>query len=73
MSARVRVSHIVVQPVLVIDEGDELSPGPEVRALTVPLAGLAGVADQLRAEVAKLTLQLQEELAQAANQEHSEG
>jgi hypothetical protein len=65
MPARVRVAHVVVQPVLVIDENDELSPGPQVQAVTVPLGDLAGVADLLRAEVARLTLQLQEELAVA--------
>lgn len=59
MPARVRIAHVVVRPVLVIDENDELSPGPEVGELAVPLSGLAELAEQLRADAVRLTAQLQ--------------
>lgn len=51
---RVRISHVVVQPVLVYDDGDELSPGPATQAFPVPLHNLGGLADRLRAEVAAM-------------------
>lgn len=38
MTNKVRVAHIVIKPVLVIDDGEELSPGPEVAELAVPLS-----------------------------------
>lgn len=45
--SRLRVLHVLVQPVFVIDDGDELKPAPEVQASTVTLSGLASVADQI--------------------------
>lgn len=52
MTRRLRVAHVLVQPVLVWDDGDELTPGPDAQPVQVPLSGLAGLADQLRDEIA---------------------
>lgn len=55
---RIRISHVVVQPVLVWDDGEELSPGPQAEAVAVPLSALAGLGEKLAAEAAALTEQL---------------
>jgi hypothetical protein len=47
----VRILHITVQPVLVNDDGSELTPGPEVCPASVTLSGLAEYLDDLRREV----------------------
>ncbi len=54
---RLRISHLVVTPVLVWDDGEELTPGPDAHPKAVPLTGLAAMADLLRAEVAQLNAQ----------------
>jgi sugar phosphate isomerase/epimerase len=51
VTRRLRISHVVVQPVLVWDDGDELAPGPPAQAVQVSLAELDGYADRLRAEI----------------------
>lgn len=48
---RLRVSHVIVQPVLVWDDGDELTPGPELNPASMPLSALADMAEQMRMEV----------------------
>lgn len=57
MSRRLRVAHLVVQPVLVWDDGDELTPGPQVQAVTVPLSGVAGLVEAMPEELARLEAQ----------------
>lgn len=54
MTRRLRVSHVVVQTVLVWDDGDELAPGPAVEPVSVPLSALPGLAQQIAAEVAQV-------------------
>lgn len=61
--SRLRISHVIVQPVLVSDDGEELAPGPQVAPVNVPLSALAGLADRLRAEVEQANAQ-QDEPAQ---------
>lgn len=58
---RLRIAHLIVQPVLVWDDGEELSPGPAAQPLTVPLSQLAALADRLPVEVAALAERLTEE------------
>lgn len=50
--------RVVVQPVLVWDDGDELTPGPQVDAVSLPLSQLAGFVDGLPGEVTKLEASL---------------
>jgi hypothetical protein len=58
---RLRISHVVAQPVLVWDDGEELTPGPPIEAITMPLSKLAALADTLPAEVAALEAHLLQE------------
>lgn len=51
MTRRLRIAHVVVQPVLVWDDGEELSPGPQANPRAVPLADLATLADTIRGEL----------------------
>ncbi len=51
---RARISHVVVQPILVWDDGEELSPGPDAQPFSVPLSALAGLGEKLSVEVAAL-------------------
>lgn len=53
ITRRLRVSHVVVQPVLVWDNGQELSPGPQAQPVSVPLSGLAGLADEIITKIAE--------------------
>lgn len=55
---RLRVSHVLVQPVLVWDDGQELTPGPEVEATPLPLSGLPGLIEGLPRQVDELTEKL---------------
>lgn len=54
MTRRLRITHVIIQPVLVWDEDDELAPGPPAQPQQVALRDLDGLADKLRAEVAAL-------------------
>lgn len=54
---RLRVSHVIVQPVLVYDDGDELAPGPTMQPTQVRLSELPGLADEIRASVAQADAQ----------------
>lgn len=53
---RLRVAHVIIQPVLVWDDGEELAPGPPVQPQTVPLTEVS--AENLRKAVADLAAQL---------------
>lgn len=64
MTRRLRIAHLIVQPVLVWDDGEELSPGPAAQPLTVPLSQLVVLAEQLPAEVAALAAKLAAKLAE---------
>lgn len=58
MTRRLRIAHLVVQPVLVWDDGEELEPGPAAQPITVPLSQLAALAERLPGEVAALAEKL---------------
>jgi hypothetical protein len=58
MMKRLRISHVVVQPVLVWDDGIELEAGPQLNALQLPASGLVQFAAQLPSQVADLAEQL---------------
>lgn len=55
---RLRLLHVLVQPVFVIDDGDELKPAPEVQTTTVTLSGLAAFPDEILASIPKLEAQV---------------
>lgn len=55
---KLRVSHVLVQPILTWDDGEELTPGPQAQPVQLPLSALAGLADQIRKEIAEQEAQL---------------
>lgn len=55
---KLRVLHVVVQPVVVWDDGEELQPGPQVQAVAVTPAALAEYVDQLPGKIAEFSNQL---------------
>lgn len=57
---RLRISHLVVQPVLVWDDGEEMTPADPVAPIQVPLSQLAAMAAQIPGEVAGLEARLAE-------------
>lgn len=54
MARKLRIAHLVVQPVLVWDDGEELTPGPELGQIAIPLSKLGPFAEQLPSEVIAL-------------------
>lgn len=48
---KLRVSHVIVQPVLVWDDGTELAPGPQAQPVQLPLSALPGLPAQILAEL----------------------
>jgi len=61
---KLRIAHLIVQPVLVWDDGEELTPGPELGQISIPLSKLADFAGTLPAEVAALAAKLEAEQGQ---------
>lgn len=53
---RLRVLGVIVQPVLVWDDGETLTPADPVQATQVPLSALAGLADEIEAKVTQAQL-----------------
>lgn len=49
---RLRVLHVLVQPVLVWDDGETLTPGPEVNVAQVPLGALGEMPEQIAQTIA---------------------
>ena len=58
MSRRLRIQSLLVTPVLVWDDGEELTPGPELGQISLPLSRLGEFAGSLPAEVAALEAKL---------------
>lgn len=48
---RLRVAHLIVQPVLVWDDGEDLEPGPGAEPVAVPLRGMDQFLARLMSEV----------------------
>lgn len=59
--SKLRIAHLVVQPVLVWDDGEELTPGPELGQIMIPLSKLGDFAGSLPAEVAALAANIESE------------
>jgi hypothetical protein len=58
MTRRLRIAQLVVNPVLIWDDGETIEPGPQLNPIPVTLGGLADLAASLPAEVAALEAQL---------------
>jgi len=46
--SKLRIAHLVIQPVLVHDDGEELTPGPELAAAPVTLSQIEDYVAKLR-------------------------
>ncbi|RRQ26313.1 hypothetical protein DK926_18895 [Rhodococcus sp. Eu-32] len=51
---RLRVAHVIVQPVLVWDDGEEMEPGPAVQPSTLPVSKVAEALASLPAQLAQM-------------------
>lgn len=51
---RLRIARVIVQPVLVWDDGDELTDGPIVDPVQLPLSAVPGFIDSLPEQVAEI-------------------
>ena len=58
---RLRILNVVVQPVLVWDDGEELTPGPPLDPVTVLGSKLVEFAEKLPADVQALAERLEAE------------
>lgn len=58
MQKKIRLAHLIVQPVLVIDDGEELIAGPELKAIQLSLSQLDSFIASLPIEIEQLTEQL---------------
>jgi hypothetical protein len=48
---QLRIAHIEIRPVLVWDDGTELTPGPTLQAVEIPLSAAQAMLDGLLREV----------------------
>ena len=55
--ARLRLHHFVVQPVVVWDDGEDLTPGPVIQPQMLTLAGLRDLAENWASTLAELEAQ----------------
>lgn len=51
---RLRIARIIVQPILVWDDGEELTDGPIVDPVQLPLSAVPGFIDSLPEQVAEI-------------------
>lgn len=51
---RLRIQHVIVQPVLLWDDGEEFEPGPELQPILMPASKLVEYAERLPDELAVL-------------------
>lgn len=69
MTRKLRISHILVQPVIVWDDGEELSPGPATQPTQVKPSDLATLLPHVLDQIAQAEAEL---LAQEAPDEPTE-
>ncbi|AZS07299.1 hypothetical protein PP505_gp29 [Gordonia phage Dorito] len=58
---KLRLLHVAIQPVVVWDDGTELSAGPDLSPVVVPLSQAADILAALPAEVRNLAAQIAEQ------------
>lgn len=61
--SKLRVLHLIVQPVVVHDDGEELTPGPPINPVTLPPSRLEAFVAALPAEIDILAERLEREAA----------
>lgn len=55
---RTRIAHLIIQPVLVIDDGEELRPGPKLEVVQLTISELEGFVKELQAFIAEQNTEL---------------
>ena len=65
---KLRIQHVLVQPVVVYDDGEELTSGPSLNVVTLTLTQAKQMLDDLPDEVRRLQAHLEEDLAPDAAQ-----
>lgn len=60
---RLRLQHVILQPVFVIDDGEELHRGPQVAPVSLPLSRIAEWAAAMPAEIDRLREEFAEQQA----------
>lgn len=74
MNKKLRVLHVVVQPVLVWDDGEELTPfEQQAQPIQVPLSALDGLADKLKVELSQLQEQIKQPIENPFFAKNEEG
>lgn len=67
---RLRVAHVMVQPVLVVDDDESVMPGPLTESVQVPLTQLAGHAEKISGDLVRLQAELDRQ--ESENSERSD-
>lgn len=62
-SAKLRILHVTVQPVLVWDDGETLSPGPDAQSMNLPTGQVKEFIDGLHSQVKELEYKMLNERA----------
>jgi hypothetical protein len=58
---KLRISHLIIQPVLVWDDGEELTPfEQQVQPVQIPLSKFSQFEEKLKEDVKKLEQELKE-------------
>lgn len=55
--SKLRILNVIVQPVLVVDDGEELHDGPTIQPISIPLSQLATLIDRIPTELVQLQAQ----------------
>jgi hypothetical protein len=55
---KVRLQHVLIQPVLVLDDGTEILPGPEVEPVALPLSQVAAWLEAVPSQLDQLQMQV---------------
>jgi hypothetical protein len=58
MTKRLRLAHVLVQPVLVWDDGEEITPGPQLGGVALPLSQVADELAKIPAQLGELEAQI---------------
>jgi hypothetical protein len=70
MTAQLCIARLVVTTELVWDDGQELTPGPQLQPVALPLSQLVGFSQTLPDEVAALAAKLLAESGDSNSAEH---
>jgi len=64
---RLRITQVLVQPVLIWDDGENIFPGPPMQPQAYPLSALHLLEDELKKDLPRLQKAAEDEAAQENN------